>query len=67
MAWYEIFGIQHQTKHEMTIIDRLNAHLAGMTHNEQVEALKAIVPLVCEGYHLAKNPKGVKRVKKEKP
>lgn len=49
MAWYEIWK-------SPTIIDRLNKHLAGMTHDERVEALKAIVPEVCPGAHVSKNP-----------
>lgn len=64
MAWYEILI----PRHKLTIIQHLNAHLAGMTHDERVEALKAIVPEVCEGAHVSKNPpKGGKRTPKVQP
>ena len=47
--WYEIWK-------SPTIIEHLNKHLKGMTHDEKIEALKAIIPLVCEGAHVSKNP-----------
>ena len=49
MAWYEIWK-------KKTIIDRLNDHLSGMTHDQRVEALKAIVKEVCSGVNVSKNP-----------
>ena len=39
-----------------TIIEVLNQHLALLTHDEKIEALKAIVPEVCNGAHVSKNP-----------
>jgi len=47
--WYEIWK-------SPTIIQQLNKHLKGMSHEQKVEALKAIVPEVCEGAHVSKNP-----------
>ena len=52
MAWYEILI----PRHKLTIIQHLNAHLAGMTFEQKVEALKAIVKEVCPGVHCSLNP-----------
>ena len=49
MAWYEIWK-------SPTIIQQLNKHLAGMTHEQKIEALKAIVKEVCDGVNVSKNP-----------
>jgi len=49
MAWYEIWK-------SPTIIQQLNKHLSGMSHEQKVEALKAIVPEVCPGCHVSFNP-----------
>ena len=57
MAWYEIWK-------SPTIIQQLNKHLAGMTHDQRVEALKAIVKEVCPNCHVSLNPKGGKRKSK---
>jgi hypothetical protein len=48
-----------------TIIEHLNTHLAGMTHDEKVAALKSIVKEVCSGVNVSKNPpKGLKKTRK---
>ena len=50
-----------------TIIELLEQHLSGMTHDQKIEHLKAIIPQVCEGVSVHKNPpKGVKRTVKER-
>ena len=47
-----------------TIIELLEQHLSGMNHDQKIEHLKAIVPLVCPGVNVSKNPpKGVKRAR----
>ena len=58
MAWYEIWK-------SPTIIQQLNKHLKGMSFEQKVEALKAIIPLVCPGAHISLNPlRGTKKTRK---
>lgn len=56
MAWYEFWKAEYWMRSELTIIDRLNAHLLNLTFDERVEALKAIVKDVCPGAHVSYNP-----------
>jgi hypothetical protein len=50
-----------------TIIELLEQHLCLMTFDEKVAHLKAIIPQVCQGINVSKNPpKGGKKTKKEK-
>ena len=39
-----------------TVIELLKQHLILMTHDEKIQHLKAIIPLVCDGCHVSKNP-----------
>lgn len=49
-----------------TIIEILDQHLAPMTLDEKIEHLKTIIPKVCPGVNVSKNPpKGVKRAVKK--
>jgi len=51
MSWYNFWK-----KPKTSIIDHLNAHLKPFTHDEKIEHLKAIIPLVCPGVHVSLNP-----------
>ena len=56
--WYEIWK-------SPTIIQQLNKHLKGMSHEQKVEALKAIIKEVCSGVNVSKNPpRGTKKTRK---
>jgi len=46
-----------------TVIEILKNHLILMNDKEKVEHLKAIIPEVCEGIHVAYNPKRKEAVK----
>jgi len=39
-----------------TIVEILKQHLILMTHDQKIEHLKAIIPLVCPGVNVSKNP-----------
>ncbi len=62
MSWYNFW--QYWNCPELTITDRLNAHLVDMTFDQKVAALKAIVKEVCPGVHVSLNPPGGKRTPK---
>jgi len=63
MSWYENF-IKRRKQKETTIIDHLNTHLKPFTHDEKIEHLKAIVPLVCPGVNVSKNPRRAKKAER---
>ncbi len=71
-AWWAFYGylygiavmaiLTRSDRKKKTIIELLEQHLSLMSHEEKIEHLKAIIPQVCEGVSVYRNPNRKKEV-----